>query len=136
MIDSNVDIHVELASAQKKIEDHLGLDNATLIFDFSPANGKVRLDLITVNPRHNQSFLFHTSEGYDKLDVLKKMFGYVTKNIEKENHYTIQWRAKGETELHTSYFRARNMYEALDKLYYGRDINTLSVFHVTLNPIT
>ncbi len=136
MIDSNVDIHVELASAQKKIEDYLGLDNATLIFDFSPSNGKVRLDLITVNPRHNQSFLFHTSEGYDKLDVLKNMYSYVSKNIEKENHYTIQWRAKGETELHTSYFRARNMYEALDKLYYGRDINTLSVFHITLNPIT
>ena len=73
-IDSSIDIHVELANAQKKIEDYLGLDNATLIFDFSPTNGKVRLDLITVNPRHNQSFLFHTSEGYDKLDVLKNMF--------------------------------------------------------------
>ena len=136
MIEANVDLHVELTEAQKKIEDYLGLDRKTLFFEYTNMNGKVRLNLITVNPRHNQSFLYHYSEGYDKLDALNKMHTYVTKSKEKENHYSIQWRANSESDLHTSYFRAKNVYDALDKLYYGRDIQTITVFHVTLNPIT
>ena len=48
--------------------------------------------------------------------------------------FTIQWIARGEKELNTSYFRAANVYSALDKLYYGRDINTITVFSVVLNP--
>ncbi len=136
MIESNVDLHVELTEVQKKIEDHLGLDRNTLLFEYASLKGKIRLNLITVNPRHNQSFLYHHCEGYDKLDALKKMYTYVSKSKEKENHYSIQWRANSESDLHTSYFRARNVYDALDKLYYGRDIQTITVFHVTLNPIT
>lgn len=135
MIENSVDLHVELTEVQKKIEDYLGLDRETLVFEYASMNGKVRLNLITVNPRHNQSFLYNSSDGYDKLDALNKMFTYVTKSKEKENHYSIQWRADGESELHTSYFRAKNVYDALDKLYYGRDIHSITVFHVTLNPI-
>ena len=136
MIEANVDLHVELTETQKKIEDFLGLDRKTLFFEYATINGKVRLNLITVNPRHNQSFLYHSSDGYDKLDAMKNMYSYVTKSKEKENHYSIQWRANSESDLHTSYFRAKNVYDALDKLYYGRDIHTITVFHVTLNPIT
>jgi len=28
------------------------------------------------------------------------------------------------------------MYEALDKLYFGRDMNTITVFSVVLNPVS
>ena len=64
------------------------------------------------------------------------MILYVKKVRERENTYTVQWMARGDKELHTSYFRAKNMYEALDKLYYGRDINTISVYSINLNPIS
>lgn len=130
------DVHVKLAKIQKEIQGHLGLDGDSLIFEYREEEGKIRLDLITINPRHNQSFLFQTVKGFDKLDALKKMLDYVQNYKEKEDHYTIQWMVKGDKELHTSYFRASSVYDALDKLYYGRDMNTITVFSVNLNPVT
>lgn len=135
-MDTVKDIHVESARIQKEIEDYLGLTSDSLLFDYSHVNGKVKLDLITVNPRHNQSFLFRSEVGVDKLDVLKKMLKYVRNYKEQEDSYTIQWVIRGKKDLHTSYFRAKNMYDALDKLYYGRDRNTITVFSVVLNPVS
>ena len=129
------DVHVESAKTQKEIKNHLGLSSNSLIFEYSNFEGKVKLDLITINPRHNQSFLFRSEMGYDKLDALKKMLAYVKNYKEKENSYTIQWITKGDKELHTSYFSASNIYDALDKLYYGRDMNTINVFSIVLNPV-
>jgi len=135
-MEQTTDVHVVLARIQKEIQSHLGLSSNALVFNYSAIDGKVKLDLITINPRHNQSFLFHSVISYEKLDALKEMLSYVTHYREKESPYTIQWTVRGDKELHTSYFRARNAYEALDKLYYGRDMNTITVFSVVLNPIT
>ena len=49
--------------------------------------------------------------------------------------FTIQWKLKGTTEIHQSYFRAFNMMDALDKFYYGRSINSIIIYSITLNPI-
>ncbi len=136
MLEQSADIHVELAKIQKDIQSHLGLDSNSLVFNYSQLDGKIKLDLITINPRHNQSFLFHSVTTYEKLDALKEMFEYVKNYREKESPYTIQWTANGGKELHTSYFRAKDVYEALDKLYYSRDMQTITVFSVVLNPIT
>ena len=136
MIDPNVDVHIELAKIQKEIEEHLGLEKDTLVFDYSQLDGNARLNLITINPRHHQSFLFHSVTAYDKLEALNKMLNYVKNVKDKENHYTVQWMTRNDSELHTSYFRASNIYDALDKLYFGRDMNTITVFSVVLNPIT
>lgn len=136
MIETSTDTHVEAARVQQQIKDYLGLRTADLIFENSIIDGKVKLDLITINPRHNQSFLFHSERGADKVDALRKMLDYVKNYKEKENSYTIQWVAKSEQELHTSYFRAGNILESLEKLYYGRDRNTITVFSVVLNPIS
>lgn len=136
MMESSADVHVESARIQREIKSYLGLSSSELVFEYSNYEGKVKLDLITINPRHNQSFLFHSEWGFDKIDALKKMLDYVRIYKEKENSYTIQWMAKGEKELHTSYFSARNIYDGLDKLYYGRDKNTITVFSVVLNPIS
>jgi len=127
--------HVSIARYQKEIKDLLGLNTENLVFEYAERGNTVKLDLVTVNPRHNQSFLFHTAEGIDKVDALKKMLEYVKKNYPGENSYTMQWTTMHSQELHTSYFRAKNMYGALDKLYYGRDINTISVYFIKLNPI-
>lgn len=135
-METSQDIHVEVARLQREIKNHLGLSSNALNFEYTPMEaGRMKLDLITINPRHNQSFLFHTESGYDKVDVLKKMLDYVQDSREKESSYTIQWIANGEKELHTSYFRASNAYNALDKLYYGRDMNQITVFSVVLNPV-
>ena len=130
------DVHVELARIQKQIQSHLGLDSNSMVFNYSTVDGKVKLDLVTVNPRHSQSFLFHSVISYEKIDAVKEMLSYVKDYRDKESSYTIQWTVKGENELHTSYFRARTILEALDKLYYGRDATTITVFSVVLNPIT
>ncbi|MEJ8801685.1 hypothetical protein [Pontibacter sp. H249] len=135
-MESSTDVHVESARIQKQIENHLGISGNSLLFEFRQIDNKLRLDLITVNPRHQQSFLFHSETGYDKVDVLRKMLDYVQSYRDKESSYTVQWMARDDKELQTSYFRARNMYEALDKLYYGRDMNTITVFSVVLNPVS
>ncbi|MCA6077921.1 hypothetical protein [Fulvivirga sedimenti] len=134
-METSQDVHVEVARIQKEIKNHLGLSSNDLMFEYSSVDGKVKLDLITINPRHSQSFLFHSVTGYDKVDALKKMTEYVRSYREKESSYTIQWIANGEKELHTSYFRASSVYNALDKLYYGRDMNQITVFSVVLNPV-
>lgn len=131
-----MDAHVEAAKLQQDIVDYLGLRTGDLLFEFSKSEGKTKLDLITINPRHSQSFLFHSERGTDKVDALKKMHAYVQNYKAKENSYTIQWVATGERELHTSYFRAGNILDALEKLYYGRDRNTITVFSVVLNPVS
>ena len=134
-LEATTDIHVESARVQQQVKDYLGLRTSDLVFEFSNVDGKAKLDLITINPRHNQSFLFHSETGSDKVDALRKMWDYVKNYKEKENSYTIQWVTKSDSELHTSYFRAGNILEALEKLYYGRDRNTITVFSVVLNPV-
>lgn len=129
------DVHVEAARIQTEIQNFLGLKSADLVFEYTNSDGKVKLDLITINPRHNQSFLFKSTTGFDKTDALNKMLEYVKTHKEKESSYTIQWTTRGMNELQTSYFRAKNIYDAMDKLYYGRDMNNITVFSVVLNPI-
>ncbi len=135
-IETSSDAHVEAARVQQQIKDYLGLRTSDLIFEYSVQDGKTKLDLITINPRHNQSFLFRSETGADKVDALKKMWDYVQNYKEKENSYTIQWVTKNDRELHTSYFRASNILDALEKLYYARDRNTITVFSVVMNPIS
>ena len=80
--------------------------------------------------------MYHSNTGVDKLDAVKKMWDYVKNHSQNNNSYTIQWIADGDKELHTSYFKAKNMYEALDKLFFGRDMNTMSVYSIVLNPVS
>ena len=129
------DIHVEAAKIQNEIKDFLGLRSSELVFEYSNVDSKIKLDLITINPRHNQSFLFKSILGFDKTDALNKMLQYVKTAKDKESSFTVQWATRGMNELQTSYFRAKNIYDALDKLYYGRDMNNITVFSVVLNPI-
>jgi hypothetical protein len=74
--------------------------------------------------------------GFSKVDALYEMLKYLKEYKELKNSYTIQWALKSSNELITSYFRASNIIEALDKFSYGKDINSLVIFSVTLNPIS
>ena len=130
------DKNLEIAKKQKQISDYIGLGPDSVVFKFEKSGRQRRLNLITINPRHSQSFLFHSIEGSDDLDALRKMLKYVKTYKEKESSYTVQWSAKGEDYLNTSYFHAKNILEALDKLFYDRDPNSINVFSVNMNPIT
>jgi hypothetical protein len=129
------DVNVEIAQLQKDIENHIGPEPHSVVFNYEDVDGKTRLDVITVNARHNQSFLFHSVIGYDKSDALKTMYAYVKQYRDSESSYTIQWTLRGDQDLHTSYFRAHNILEAIDKLHYDRDPNSITIFSVVLNPI-
>ncbi len=136
MTESTGDINVKVSQLMREIARYIGIDAANLIFDFNNIDDKVKLDLITINPRHKQSFLFHSCVGFSKVDALYEMLKYLKEYKEIKNSYTIQWALKGSNDLITSYFRASNIYEALDKFSYGKDINSLVIFSVTLNPIS
>ena len=96
----------------------------------------VDLDLITINPIHQQSFLFHSSEGRDKIEALEHMLNYVNSQLFIENSYTVQWKLTGSNKIHTSYFRAKNIMDAIDKLYFGRSIASVVIYSVKLNPLS
>jgi len=125
-----IDKNIEIANLQTEIGKYIGLGQNSLIYNFEEHTKYVLLRLITVNPRHNQSFLFHSCEGLTKVDALKNMLEYVKGYKDEESSYTIQWTLKGENILHSSYFRAKNIIGALDKLYYDRDPNGITVFSV------
>ena len=129
------DRNLEIARLQKEIGDYIGLGKDSLLFNFDAKGKRSQLHLITVNPNHNQSFLFHATTGSDKVDALREMLKYVKTYKDRTSSFTIQWSARGENGLQTSYFRAKNVLEALDKLFYDRDANTIVVFSVILNPI-
>ncbi|CAG5080990.1 hypothetical protein [Parvicella tangerina] len=130
-----MDNHVRIAELQQYIKDGIGIDKNNILFEFEDKDGQTKLEVITINPNHKQSFLYHTEEGKDKIEALEKMLDYVKKTRLQKNSYTIQWSLKGEEKLHTSYFRAANVMEALKKFYHGREMATVNVFSVVLNPI-
>jgi hypothetical protein len=132
------DKNLEIARLQKEIGDYIGMGQDSLVFNFEEdRKGKaVKLFLITLNARHNQSFLFESTGGSDKIDALRNMLDYVRNYKERTSSYTIQWSSREDRTLQTSYFRAKNVLEALDKLFYDRDPNSITVFSVILNPIT
>ena len=68
--------NIQIAKLQKEIESYLGLTANSIVFNFSEQEGKIKLDVITINERHNQSFLFHTVKDYDKVGALEKMLKY------------------------------------------------------------
>ena len=127
----------DVKNLESKIKNHIGAASSIdLKFQYQEMEKEVKLDLITVNPNHNQSFLFHSVVGYSKADSLNKMLEYIKNYKDKESSYTIQWSLKENSGLNTSYFRAANLLSAIEKFYFERDVNSTVVFSVVLNPIS
>jgi len=131
---NSTDPNIEMARLQREISRKLELPLDNLVFNYTPEGDQVKLELITINPKHDQSFLFHALQAEDKITALRNLLDYVVQTFRKEQSYTVQWAAKGG-ELHTSYFRARDMFEVLEKFYHGRVKEDYLVFNITLNPI-
>ncbi len=126
----------EKLEIQIKIGRYISIGKENIHFQIEKKKSKVILRLITFNPLHNQSFLFHTVSSDSEMEAYREMLSYVQYHKEEESSYTIQWSLLGENKLHTSYFRANTILGALDKLYFERDPNTINVFSVMLNPIS
>ncbi len=122
------------AQYELEIRDLLGLDTDQVKFEFNEEENVIRLDIITSNPRHTLEFLYHSVKGIDEMDALSKMHDYITEHHREEDVYTVQWISEGERELQTSYFRAKNLYQLLDKFFYNRSIASCKIFSVTMNP--
>lgn len=131
-----MDNHVRIAELQQNIRAGIDIEENNILFEFKEGTEKVTLEVITINPKHKESFLFHQSEGRDKIEALESMLEYVNKSKSQQNTYTLQWCLNGGDKLHTSYFRSKNIMEALDKFYHNRAINSVTVYSVVLNPIS
>lgn len=127
--------NIEVARLQGEITQFLGLPQENLLFNYKDGTETVTLELVTINPIHEQSFLLHKIKAITKTEALSKMKEYLFEHYKNENSYTLQWIELGENELHTSYFRGKNIYDILDKFYYGREINSYKIFSITLNPV-
>lgn len=130
------ELSAELEKKYAQIAELMGISRDNLLFEYREEEGKTILNLITVNPRHKQSFLFNTTQGFGEMDALHKMLDHVKNHKKGKDTYTIQWSLSDEPELHTSYFRGKNIYEVLDKFYFGKDISSTVIFTISLNPIS
>lgn len=129
-------LNKELEKIHLEISELMGLSREHLNFEYQKDGEKTILNLITINPRHKQSFLFNSTQGFGEMDALHKMLDLVKNQKKGKDTYTIQWALNDNQELHTSYFRGKNIYEVLDKFYFGKDISTTVIFSVSLNPIS
>jgi len=124
-----------VSQIENKIASTLSIGSHQLIFEYHEMPDYVDLDLFTVNEVHKQQFFFHSTEGRDKIEALELMLKYASNKLFIEDSFTIQWKIKGDTEIHQSHFRAINMMDALDKFYFGRSISSIVIYSIVLNPI-
>jgi hypothetical protein len=126
----------ERTELQLQISRYISIGKEHLTFKLEKKKSRFSLHLITFNPIHEQSFLFHATSADSELEAYRQMLKYVKFHKEEESSFTIQWMIIGDNQLHTSYFRSSNILGALDKLYFKRDPNSITVFSIILNPIS
>lgn len=129
---------LESKTNEERVESEIRLYFGSHQVEFveTQEEGVIEIALVTVSPQHGQKFLFHKSKGAYRQQALESLLDYIKEHKAKESVYTIQWQAFNETAFHTSYFSAPNIQAALDKFFFGRDIHSITVFSVSLNPIS
>lgn len=122
---------------EEKIALILGMEVDDLIFEFCDMdNASILLNLYTKNPYHKEVFLFNSVEALNKEQAFVYMEYYAKNHKIHDKSYTVQWQTVGEHELQTSYFRAKDMYQVLNKFYYNKDAASIILFNISLNPIS
>ncbi|NIK72758.1 hypothetical protein FHS56_000244 [Thermonema lapsum] len=118
------------------------LEDARIYFDYSliqnPEDAKnplIKLDLITINPQHNQKFLFHSVRGHSKIDLLEQMIDYI-KNYKKNlESYEIEWMdAQLPDKVQVSWFRGNDIFDVLNKFYYDKEKSRFRILKIKLMP--
>ncbi len=122
---------------ENTIRSRIGLPSEEIQFIYSDLDGRVILEVFTINSRHSQRFLYHSEEALTIEDALKKMFDYVEEHCLTESSYTIQWiDINNPKQFQTSYFRGKDLFTVLEKFYYGRDKTASKIFSIQLNPVS
>ena len=118
-------------------------NNCTIHCNYKYLENECQMDLVTYNPVHSKSFLLHTMTAENQLDVANKMYDHVwnLNRILKQKkdtyvNYTVEWRDKTEEKNHLSHFYGNDLDDILKKFYYGKNRDTLIIFHIRLNPIS
>tara|TARA_Y100000739_G_C20575164_1_gene449868 strand:+ start:333 stop:725 length:393 start_codon:yes stop_codon:yes gene_type:complete len=119
---------------ENEIREYFGTHQVEFIEE--KIEGVVEIALVTTSSHHGQKFLFHKSRGAYRQQALESLLDYIREHKAKECVFTIQWRALKDKELNTSYFSAPNIQAALDKFFFGRDLHSITVFSVSLNPLS
>tara|TARA_B100001564_G_C20559792_1_gene633192 strand:+ start:216 stop:608 length:393 start_codon:yes stop_codon:yes gene_type:complete len=119
---------------ENEIKEYFGSHQIEFIEE--KQEGIIEIALVTKSTNHGVKFLFHKSRGAYRQQALVALLDYIREHKAKECVYTVQWRAINDNELHTSYFSAPNIQAALDKFFFSKDLHSITVFSVSLNPIS
>ena len=112
-----------------------------------------KIHLLTYNPIHGETFLLHTENiiystigetiwwpvlgTYEKLlRFIKELVGVIPTAPDFKliaNTYTLTWVNKDGIST-KSYFSGNNVYEVLDKFYYGKNKLSYNILEIKLNP--
>jgi len=143
----------QIAKIQHEIQTLLKKEN-DVTCHFINENDKIHL--LTYNPIHGETFLLHTETIHDEtvhmghtvwwpvlgayrhlLHFVKKLVGVIKTpdNFSRETiyTYTVIWVNK-EGVSTKSYFSGSNLYEVLNKFYYGKNTLSYNILEIKLNP--
>lgn len=99
-------------------------------------DGKMTLHLFTYNDRNNQTFLLKSTKGNSKAGALTKALNYLNQELGEENSYTVIWRSKDRKKQEESYFSGKDVWEVLEKFYFGKEREDIIIFEIKLSPIS
>lgn len=118
------------------------LEDARIYFDYSlvqPVGDSrqplIKLDLITINPQHNQKFLFHSLQGQSKIELLEQMINYIQHYKKQLESYEIEWiDAQQPDKVQVSWFRGNDIFDVLNKFYYDKEKSRFRILKIKLMP--
>lgn len=122
---------------EEQIRELVNKDNKSEVkFIYTKDNDKWTVNVFTVNPSNDETFLMKTepSNGPDFELALERVLDYVVKHKKDSNSYTVEWTKKGENGYNTSYFYCTSMYDVLHKFYEGKsNPDKYTIFCIKLN---
>ena len=128
----------EVLLAELRYEDQIRkeLEDVVLYFDYEDGEEDCTLSLVTISKVHGQRFLFHRIKSHSRNNCLYEMRRYIQSNYKKNmEHYEINWRMRGG-ESQKSWFYGRSFLDVIDKFFYMKDPDEISVYEIKMMPIS
>ena len=127
------------------ISDFIKNDNncsAHFEYDSNSLLDKMKLNLVTYNPKHKSFFNLHTIHAKTKVECLENMYNHIynlKKTLAQKNspylNYTIEWYNPKNSKVETSSFYGETIQEVIKKFYYGKTQDTTTtIYSIKLNP--
>jgi len=119
------------------------LDHCTIHFEYTPDsaifnNGKTLLKVKTYNPKKIATFLLVESSASSEGECAEYAYTELIHMINSDGYstYTIEWHKKDDHTIQLSYFYAKNVFDALTKLYHDMGPDNVIFHSMKLNPIS